>query len=317
MSGVEDCCQKGNRLDCLAKLRWQSVPMQIPCPGCGKQLPLNDELMGKKIRCGGCLRVVEIPLPSAEQEHAADASATAATVPGRQPPESTAAAASPADNTPTMLVDCPCGNRSCWPISSSGSEVRCPGCGRLMRIPNPPAQGKTTSLFSGTLPAALPALPKSQATKSPVNSPVTVHPHRRQPRQQPTNNTPIIITAVSCLFGLALIIVSAIVIDNLGEDPETATEANATAEPVNEPDSLLATKRVGLQEGYSLLLPVGCAPVSREVTDKGYVVYRFRDEQGLRLTVAMIPQPRNQRAATLPKQISRGFGEGCERTDLC
>ncbi len=128
--------------------------MQIPCPGCGEQLPISDDLLGKKIRCGGCHVVVEIPKELGEHENGVGASATARAIQLSEMPDQaiapvqSAATKSPAaqhptpvsvqpdDNTPTMLVECICGNRSRVPTSSSGSEVRCPSCQRRMRIPN-------------------------------------------------------------------------------------------------------------------------------------------------------------------------------------
>jgi hypothetical protein len=293
--------------------------MQIPCPGCGEQLPLSDELLGKKIRCGGCQRVVDVPTEIRGPEDSVAAADSAAPVEFIQTPEASPASAQPADNVTTMLVDCACGNRSCVPTSSSGSELRCPSCHRMMRIPNPPAPRLATNLHpGGTLPATPPpVLPKSQTSSAALGRSAASQPYRVQPKRQPASNLPIIITAVSCLVGLALLIGTAILVDNFSDDLTTANQAANTAEePANEASSLLAAKRVAFQEGYSMSLPVGCEPVSREQTDRGYIVYRFRNEHGLRLTIAIIPSETFARNSKPPQEISQTSVKGVSELNL-
>lgn len=289
--------------------------MQFPCPGCGEQLPLSDELMGKKIRCGGCQRVIELPVKLADDANAADASPVVATAKLIEVPEPTKAASIPASpqpaaNVPTMLVDCSCGNRSSVPTSSSGSEVRCPSCQRMMRIPNPPAQGTDRFLSGGAFPTAPVGLPSTSAPTASLDQPTTVNPYRVKQPQTPANNTPIILTAVGCLFALLLVIGTAVLIDGFSEEPKIEAEAAAVEEAASDEVSLMATKRIAFQEGYSMLLPAGYEPLSREKTDRGYIVYRFRRGLGLRLTVAIIISKQYDRGSDLPKKIAEASLKG-------
>ncbi len=133
------------------------------------------------------------------------------------------------------------------------------------------------------------------------------------PKLQPTknNNIPIIITAVSCLFGLVLLIGTVIVFDNLSDNPPSAAE-----EPVREESNSMTTERVDFQEGYSMLLPAGCKQESREETERGYIVYRFRSEEGFGLTLAIIPDESIDRFSTPPKTIRQAFVKGVPELDL-
>lgn len=305
--------------------------MQIPCPGCGQQLPISDELLGKKIRCGGCHVVVDIPKELGADKNGVGAAAAVAVVPLNEMPDEAIAPVQPAPtkspaaqhpapvlaqpdgNTSAMLVDCVCGNRSRVPTSSSGTEVRCPGCQRLMRIPNPPAEGNPASISEGSYPTTPLPLPRSGTTaaSSVAQAPID-HPYPVQPKQQSTNdNIPIIITAVSCLFGLVLLIGTVIVFDNFSDDPPSAN-----VEPLQEESDSMTTERVDFQEGYSMLLPAGCKQESRQETERGNIVYRFRSEEGYGLTVAIIPDESIDRFSTPPKEIRQAFVKGVPELDL-
>ncbi len=302
--------------------------MQIPCPSCGEQLPISDQLLGKKIRCGGCRAVVDIPEELGENENGVGPSATVAAIGSNEMPDQaiapvpsaptkspaaqhpTPASAQSDDNAPTMLVDCVCGNRSRVPTSSAGSEVRCPSCQRLMRIPNPPAERNPTFISGGTFPQT--PLPKSNtiAAASVAQAPL-VHPYPVHPKQQPTeiSNTPIIITAVCCLFALMLLIGTAVLL-------ERRSEKLATAEPVQEESESETADRVSFQEGYSMILPPGCKQESREEIGRGSVVYRFNSEAGFGLTVAIIPDESIDLFSSPPKDIRKAFVKGIKGLDI-
>src|SRR4051812_47850049 len=62
------------------------MPIELTCPGCGKQLRLADEHAGKAGRCPACQATFQIPTPSVEQAAASPFGGTAPTQPFGAPP---------------------------------------------------------------------------------------------------------------------------------------------------------------------------------------------------------------------------------------
>ena len=261
--------------------------MQIPCPSCGEQLPITSELLGTKIRCGGCQMVVDIP-PQLDHQERDDAE-------------------SPDDNSPSMLVDCVCGNRSRVPTSSAGSEVRCPSCQQLMRIPRPSPRDPTF-VSGGAFPTSLPVpasgtKPPTSVTQAPIDHPYPVQ--HRQSNRDKNEYTAIYITAVLCFFGLVLVIGAGMLVEDVSEPPPT-TQVEVVPEKESNPN----TTRVEFQEGYSMQIPVGCKQESRQEMEQGPVVYRFRRGHEFAVTVAIIQDETIDRFSRPPKQLRKAYVKG-------
>jgi hypothetical protein len=69
-------------------------------------------------------------------------------------------------------------------------------------------------------------------------------------------------------------------------------------------------ERTVFQEGYSMILPPGFKQESREETERGYIVYRFRSEDGYRFTLAIIPNESIDRFTNLPQNLSKALVKG-------
>lgn len=67
------------------------------------------------------------------------------------------------------------------------------------------------------------------------------------------------------------------------------------------------TERADFQEGYSMELPTGFKQESREETERGYIVYRFRSDEGYRFTLAIIPDESIDRFTAPPQDYSKAL----------
>ena len=102
--------------------RVAAMPLQVVCPSCGNRLPVDESLIGKQIRCGGCQVVIEVPRPQS-----APASSTRTAAP-------TATQTRPVAGT--MEVVCTCRARLTVPVSAKGTQLRCPSCQNLIYVPS-------------------------------------------------------------------------------------------------------------------------------------------------------------------------------------
>lgn len=79
--------------------------MQLKCP-CGKLLKVPDTAAGKKVKCPGCDKIIQVPGPAA-----------------------------PAAPAGTIVVACSCGKKLAAPASAAGKQVRCPACQAVLSVP--------------------------------------------------------------------------------------------------------------------------------------------------------------------------------------
>ena len=115
------------------------------------------------------------------------------------------------------------------------------------------------------------------------------------------SNFAVIITAVSCLGGLLLVIGATLLLSRW---------MRIQAVPVSDTgqvDSGPKIERTQFQEGYSMILPSGFQQESREDNDRGQVVYRFRSEDGYRMTVAIISDESVARFSSPPQVYSEAL----------
>src|SRR5438067_12590152 len=95
-----------------------TMPITVSC-SCGKQLRAKDESAGKKIRCPGCGSVLSVP--AAEEEILEE---EAPPVPAKP-----------------IVVSCSCGKKLQVRAELAGKAVKCPGCGKSIKVPGPAANG--------------------------------------------------------------------------------------------------------------------------------------------------------------------------------
>lgn len=177
-----------------------------------------------------------------------------------------------------MLITCRgCGKQLPIDHHFSGSQIRCGGCKTLIDVPV-------------SQPIDVPSVSR------PVAPPLPVRSHKSSSKS--ISDKSIIITAASCLFGLILVIGAAILWISLTKDPVQASVEVVPEEVVSK------TKLAEFEEGYTMMLPNGFKQASREETERGYVVYRFRSEEGYRFTLAIIPNESIDRFTTPPKDFS-------------
>lgn len=119
------------------------------------------------------------------------------------------------------------------------------------------------------------------------------------------SNNAIIITAVSCLCGLILVIGSVILFSSLRKKLSSPSIVDVVPE-----ESGPKLELAELQEGYEMMLPAGFKFFSREETDRGYIVYRFRSPEGYRFTLAIILDESIRRFTSPPKDFSKTLVKG-------
>ena len=118
-------------------------------------------------------------------------------------------------------------------------------------------------------------------------------------RDPSISNRSIFVTAVSCLLALILIIGTAILISRWMQPQPPVPIEEAVREP--EPPEVEA---VYFQEGYSIVPPDGFELESREETEDGVIIYRFRGEERCQLTFAIIPDESIDRFTPTPTDYS-------------
>lgn len=122
-----------------------------------------------------------------------------------------------------------------------------------------------------------------------------------QPNQYNTTsikNSTIVITGVSCLLGLILVVATAILFSRV-----TTAPPSSLVEPV-QVERRPKSELTDFPEGYSMMLPAGFSQESREETERGYIVYRFRSTEGYRLTLAIIPDESIHPFSSPPRDYS-------------
>ncbi len=132
------------------------MPISVPCPSCKASLKVQDNLAGKKIKCPRCSQVVAVPSTKPEAALAA-ARAPAPSVSAPAAETSTSAATKPAAPSGTVSVPCGCGKKLQVRAELAGKAVKCPGCGKTVRVPGAPAPATPAS--APVAPAPAPTAP--------------------------------------------------------------------------------------------------------------------------------------------------------------
>ncbi len=114
------------------------MPVVIACAACQGKMSLPDNYAGKAVRCPKCGQAVRVA--------AAPATAPAAVkvAPAPQPAAKPAAAPAPAPAAaPPITVTCTsCKKKLQVKAALAGKAVKCPGCGGVVKIPAPAADGE-------------------------------------------------------------------------------------------------------------------------------------------------------------------------------
>ncbi len=169
-----------------------------------------------------------------------------------------------------MQITCPrCGKRLPLHPQTYATQIRCGGCQSLIDVPAAHPQG--------------------------VQS-FPVHPDSY--RNTSISDKAIIITAVSCVSGLIVVIGMALAVSSL-----TTASSEVAVEPIAEPTHL-NSHQTEFQEGYSMTLPAGFKQQSRDETERGYIVYRYRSVEGYRFTLAILPNEAITRRTNPPREVS-------------
>ena len=100
--------------------------------------------------------------------------------------------------------------------------------------------------------------------------------------KESVSDSSIVLTAVICSLVLFIVIGMAILWGTFKKDP------SLPAVEMNKAENKPLQELTRFQEGYAMSLPTGFKLGSREEIDQDCTVYRFRSEEGYRLTVAII-----------------------------
>src|SRR5262245_30138673 len=112
--------------------RYSFMPIPVSCT-CGKRFSAPDNLAGKKEKCANCGSVLAIPA-------------------AQQPAAAKPAAKPAAPAAPPIPVECVCGKSYKAPAHLAGKELKCPGCGSSIFVPDPNAKYLFTDEELGIVP---------------------------------------------------------------------------------------------------------------------------------------------------------------------
>lgn len=103
------------------------------------------------------------------------------------------------------------------------------------------------------------------------------------------------------MVGLILVVGVAVLWSSMAVEPPGTTVESVQVESDSSKD------RTAFQEGYSMVLPIGFKQESKEETERGYIVYRFRSDEGYKFTFAIIPDESIGRFTNPPNDLSRAL----------
>jgi hypothetical protein len=114
------------------------MPIPFGCE-CGKRLQAKDEFAGKKMKCPGCGKLLEIPRVAPAPEMPQPGPAVREPIVPEAHSEDLAAgppSAPPAPPGPALVhFVCSCGRRLKARRQDAGADIECPDCGRTLAIP--------------------------------------------------------------------------------------------------------------------------------------------------------------------------------------
>ena len=137
--------------------------LQVKCsnPACAKVLVINDEMLGKAIKCPKCQAVMTIPKPASKP------AAPAAPAPAPAP-------AAPAPVAPSAnRLQVKCNNPACAKVlivkdDMLGKAIKCPSCQAVMTIPRPASKPAAPA---APAPAPAPAAPAANRLQVKCSNP--------------------------------------------------------------------------------------------------------------------------------------------------
>ena len=120
------------------------MPMKIKCPNpeCRKTLNVEDQFVGKKVKCPACKKVLSIPVPPpvstpAPPASSHDAELLAARLLADEPKSA------PVEEPRTVDFNCPyCDEELHLDAGLAGKQSPCPECKRIIKVPHLKAQQK-------------------------------------------------------------------------------------------------------------------------------------------------------------------------------
>jgi DNA-directed RNA polymerase subunit M/transcription elongation factor TFIIS len=136
------------------------------CPHCNKRLLIKDDLLGKKLNCPACGKVLAATLggstgvPAAKPEHLQESTTQTARFPaeGQRTAGQDSSLPQKKENSTTLertkgcgtlTFACRCGQSLRAPVESRGEAVRCPSCGHKFKLADSKlAQTKSTGTES-------------------------------------------------------------------------------------------------------------------------------------------------------------------------
>lgn len=170
-----------------------------------------------------------------------------------------------------MQISCPdCGRQLSYQDNQRGTRILCGQCNAMVNVP---------VIAGGPHPFPV----------QPLN-----------PRNEISNHT-IIVTALSCLAGLIILICLSMALSALTRKSDEPV-AEAVEEPVGP-----KLNEVAFPEGYTIKLPDGFMQQSREITERGYTVYRFQSAEGYQFILVIIPNEAIQRWMSPPNEYAKAL----------
>src|SRR5262245_38282154 len=151
------------------------MPVVIACSACQNKMRVSEQLAGKAVKCPKCAQVVKVPgaAPAAAAVAGGKAAPPPAPTPAAPPAPAGAkangsAGATPAaDAAPPIPVSCDgCQKKLQVRAALAGKAIKCPGCGKVIKVPAPPAPADQGEEWLEVNEAAAP--PPAPAAEEPV-----------------------------------------------------------------------------------------------------------------------------------------------------
>lgn len=149
------------------------MSLEVQCGQCAKRFAAAERLAGKQVRCPGCGGVIAVP--AAGSPAPATGGFSDGVIAATLSDPAVSRSVPPAATADRWEVGCPqCAKRFAAASSLAGKNVRCPGCGGVLKIPASPPASST---------AATP--PARHAPQTAGNSGATAGPFTNDPSSNP------------------------------------------------------------------------------------------------------------------------------------
>lgn len=108
------------------------MAIKFSCPYCKKALAVKDEMAGKKAKCPGCQKILQIPTPKKVTVNADEIAAEVLSDAPKKPPEQ-----QPVEAPPIVFKCYFCDEQISFEAALAGKQAPCPECRRIVKIPVP------------------------------------------------------------------------------------------------------------------------------------------------------------------------------------